>query len=488
MSDWDSDNSCIVKHTTRGFSKKAKAKMDPIRKLRIIYALDNGQLKNDIAREYGVHPQTITYIYKQKDSILKKYSHKYKLLKEVRCISLDQSLMDWLALQTRCGNVVTEANLHEKSLEILKNLNEEFPCIDDWLADFIIRHNVLKYKVGKCSTQAKEEWMGLLHSTDARELYIGSTCSLMYSLSFDSFVRGHNSDDYMSMLMLVNSTGCDKKMLCVVGKETLDKEFNIRSLPVDYYRCNLPQVDTNVISNYLEKWNTDLNCKGRNIILVMNLPDDVTKKLCFSNIKVFNILDMDFVTNATEKITDCFKYHYRKLQITRKSINSESKQLRLTDYIDMISAAWHNVSNYFIKQKFFLPEDSLYFNIDDDDFAENQCLSHWCRMFNIPINLELYTNSVDEFVYCDRHLQSINIEEKEFDYVPVGFVPEKNTTPSASGIEAYQAMKRLLSYIQGECARTTTIQSAKILENHLECGAITEIKDIVACSPTNDTE
>lgn len=461
--------------------------MDPIRKLRIIYALDNGQLKTDIAREYGVHPQTITYIYKQKDSILKKYSHKYKLLKEVRCINLDQSLTDWLTTQTRCGNVVTEAKLREKALEILKSLNEEFPCIDDWLADFIVRHNVLKYTPGKFSSQAKDEWMRLLNGTDSRELYIGSTFALFHSLSFDNFVTGQESHDYMSLLFLVNSTGCDKKMLAVVGRESLDKEYNVRSLPVDYYHCSLPQVDTNVITNYLDKWNTELQCKGRNVVLVMDLPDNVAKDLCLSNIKVFNLLNVGFITRAAEKIAECFKYHYRKLQLTRKSINTELCQFRITDYIDMMSAAWHNVSNYFIKQLFFLPEESLYFNVDDDDYAENRSLSHWCRMFNIPIDLEFYSNSVDQFVYCDKNLQSLNLERKDPKNFPRRFTSENETQPS-SGIEAYQAMKRLVSYIQGECARTSTIKSAKILENHLECGAISEIKDIISCTHTDDME
>ncbi|GBP83837.1 hypothetical protein EVAR_60314_1 [Eumeta japonica] len=103
----------------------------------------------------------------------------------------------------------------------------------------------------------------------------------------------------------------------------------------------------------------------------------------------------------------------------------------------------------------------------------------WHCMYDIPIKVE--DNSIlDRYVYCDEDLQSIC---PDFRDVTVPFTPnvlhmlDGSTDPkSPMAIEVFQAMKKLVRYLQSESAPTTSIESAKILEDNLEYGALLEIQ------------
>lgn len=468
------------------FPRKSYTKIDPIGKLHVIHALDNGQSKADIAREYGVHPQTIAYIYKQKESLIKKYTKKYNLLKEVCCVNLDHTLMEWLELQIKNGQFVKEQQLRDRAQEIVSTLTEDFNCIDDWLLDFRVRHNILKFKSDiQCSIKAKEEWVDFINDLDIKDLYIGGVTALYHNLDFESFVNDQDIDNYVSLMCIVHCLGSEKKELAVIGKEMIDEEFNVKSLPVNYYCDHSAQMTYTAINNYLKQWDEILTSKGKTVLLALNIPGSLIQKESFTSIRMIDSTSNMFISKALDKLFECFKFNYRRLQITKK-VTYGSCQLSLLDCINMMSMAWFCVSNRYINQLFFPPEDgSLYFERNDYSSGDHS-LSQWCKMFNIPFNFELYSNLLDKYVSCDKSLKCLNLVQTNDSTQNITELLSQNKSQSASGIEAYQAMKRLVSYLQGESANPSEMASAKCLESHTEFGALLEIHQFVASN--NESE
>lgn len=487
MSIWSSSRKNVVEDQSEfltDYPKKAFSKIDATSKLQVIQALDNGQCKSDIAREYGVHPQTIAQIYKQKDSIIKKYTQKYNLLKEVCSLNLEQNLLDWCEQQFKSGNVITEDHLRIEAQHILKGLSKEFTGIDDWLFSFRTRHNISKYTSDHvCSEKVKEEWKRFLQCSGSKDVYVGGVCALSHNLDYNSYLNGQNADSYVSLLFIINTFGTDKREVAVVGKELLETEAHVRSLPVNYYYCANSQINYSVVLSYLTKWENELASKGNHVTLVLDIPDSLIRNLQFENITIVSTTDLDFVKNILEKLVECFKYHYRRLQISRTVTYGKDNSTFL-DYIHIIGMAWYNVPQKYVQSLSLPPRDgSLFFNVKEDSDSDHS-ISRWCKINNIPLNLEQCPSSLDKYVFCDKELPCIYCEQLDESMQATEVLTHK-ACQSTSGMEAYQAMKRLVSYLQGESAGGSIVKYAKYLENHIEYGALLQMHHII--TSTNDS-
>lgn len=487
MSIWSSENKNVVEDQSEfltDFPKKSYTKIDATSKLQVIQALDNGQCKSDIAREYGVHPQTISSIYKQKDSIIKKYNQKYNLLKQICSLNLEQNLLDWFDQQFKSGCVITEANLRNKAQDILKGLSEEFSYIDDWLLSFRTRHNISKYTSDNvCSEKDKEDWKRFLNSSESKDIYLGGVCAIAHNLEYNSYLSGQHADSYISLLYIVNTLGTDKREVAVAGKELMETESHVRSLPVNYYYCNNSQINYSVLVSYLTKWENELVCKGNHVTLVLDVPESLTQNLHFQNIRIVSTADLSYVTNILEKVVECFKYHYRRLQISR-SLTYGKDNSSFMDYIHMVGMAWYNIPQKYIQSLSFPPGDgSLFFNIKEDSDSDHS-LSRWCKLYNVPLNAEHCPSSLDKYIFCDKNLPSVICGQPDESMQATEVLSQK-VCQSTSGMEAYQAMKRIVSYLQGEAAGNSIMKYAKYLENHLEYGALLQMHQIIAS--TNDS-
>lgn len=466
------------------FPKKTFSKIDATSKLQVIQALDNGQCKSDIAREYGVHPQTILSIYKQKDAIIKKYNQKYNLLKEICSLNLEQNLLDWFEQQFKSGNVITEDQLRTKAQDILKGLSEKFTSIDDWLLSFRTRHNISKYSSDDMyGEKAKEDWKRFLTNSQPNDVYLGGVCALSHNLDYASYLNGQHAESYVSLLLLVNALGTDKKEVAVAGKESMETEIHVRSLPVSYYYCLNSQINYSIIQNYLTKWNNELASKGNHVTLVLDVPESMINSMKFENIRVLGTTELSYVTNILEKVVECFKYHYRRLQISR-SLTYGKDNSTFMDYVHMMGMAWHNIPQKYIQSLSYPPGDgSLFFNVKEDSDNDHS-LSRWCKMYNIPLNYDQCPSSLDMIIFCDKKLPCIFRGQLDENMQATDVFSQK-VCNSTSGMEAYQAMKRIVSYLQGENAGSSIMKYAKYLENHLEYGALLHMHQIIAS--TNDS-
>ncbi|XP_068632737.1 tigger transposable element-derived protein 4-like [Battus philenor] len=462
------------------FLKKPYSKIDLIGKLHIIHAFDNGQPKSDIARDYGVHPQTITYIYKQKEVLLKKYSQKYNLLNEVRCNNLNQTLLDWITSELKTGKTVNEGQLRHKAEEIFKNLSEEFNCIDDWLTDFCRRNNIMKFTSSiKCSQLAKNRWENFIHKLDVNNVYVGGIFGLYHSFDFDQYANQQNAHKYLSLMFIVSCSGIDKKELLVIGDEVLEQN-NVRSIPLRYFLCHKNCIKLSMIQDYLIKWDNDLKEQNRTVSLILNIPENFLK-YSFDNIKIKTFSDMEFVTQNITMIIKNFKFHYRRIQIIKKILsNKDSKLFSLLDYMNIMSAAWNSIAPEYIQRLFFPPDkDSLYLNKSKFNNSNNS-LWQWCKLHNISGDYNIFSQLLESYIECEKNLQIIDTNVTDDVTLNVNETLLNNDSVVPSEVQAFQAIKRLINYLKSQNAEKSVIKCAKSLEDHLEFGALQEIQKIIA--------
>lgn len=484
MSFWSSGNSSAPENAQE-FTKKPYTKIDLMGKLHIIHALDNGQPKTDIARDYGVHPQTITYIYKQKDALIKKYSQKFNLLNEVRCINLNQTLLDWITSEVGKGKTIKEEHLREKAEEIINAISEDFSCIDDWLLDFRRRNNVIKFSSFiECSEEAKQEWDKFVANDNTNNIYVGGSVGLHHSFDFDKYANQQSADKHVCLFFIFCCSGVDKQELLVVGEKTIE-ESNVKSLPLQYYQSNKNCINHWIIENYLTKWDDDLQGQNRKVILVLDIPENFSINISLNNIKIVKLINMEFVTKNVAMVAKSIKFHYRRIQMTKKILfNKDSSVLSVIDYFDIMSAAWSSVASEYIQRLFFPLEDGcLYINTGDAmDF--NLSLLQWCKLHNIPGDLERYSELLDTYVECDNDLHIIDTDFTNDIALNVNDALLENDVQPSSGIQAYQAIKRLIIYLQSQNADESVVTCAKQLEDHLELAALQEIQEVLTANNT----
>lgn len=466
------------------FPKKGYKKIGPLTKLQIINALDNGQCKMEIAKKYGVNPQTISNMYRKKEYILHKYTQTYStLVQDVRSVDLDKVLFEWFKSETQNGNTINEEQLQSKATNLVRTLNKiSSTCTKDWLLDFRLRHNIIAYKSYiKCSLSAKEEWLNFLHKKNMDDLYIGAVCSLTYKYDLKKYVNGENIDNFACVFLVTNATGNDKKQLVIVGQEILD--VNVCSLPIIYYNGAQPQMNQFVLSNYLKKWDIELKAENKSIFLLLNVPNNFIPYLGCENIRILNITHYIYVLKASEKIIECFKFHYRKNLINKTILqNYEPDQLTVVDYIHLMSLAWYYVSNRYIRLLFSpLDDGSLLFNIESGDDGDHS-ITKWFKENNINLDVNLTPSALDKYILCDAKIPCFNLNQSDKYALNTREIILDKNMQSTSVMEAYQAMRRLLSYIQGEGAGDTLIQKAKQLEDQLEYGTLMELHQIAADS------
>lgn len=455
-------------------------KLDTKSKLLVIQALDSGKSKSDVARDYSVTQQTVSNIFKQKEYLLQKHALKNNLLLGTHQINIDQALLEWFLLETKCGNCISENAFRQKALAIINTVGANLFVIDEWLKEFRIKHKITEFSADiQCNMEIKNEWMKFLSDFNSSNVYFGGMFSLLHGLDTESYLNGQSSEEYVSMMFAVNSTGTDKLQLAVIGKDEFDKNVVVKSLPVKYYLCHTdtPQINYSILNDYLVNWDSNLNEAGKSILFIVNLPDNLLHKFKFENIKLLATRNLDYITHVLEKLIECFKFNYRRLQISHRIESEHCFSPQLLDYIHMFAMAWHSVPTKYIELLCTPQADrSLYFDINDENYGDHS-LSHWYKIKKIPLDLDQCSDLLDKYIYCDSKHQCVNWRIE--DDAPSSSSNTLNTfsdkrSESSLSLDAYQAMRRLVSYIHEQNAGPV-LKQAKYLEHHTEYRALTQM-------------
>lgn len=479
-------------------ARKSYNRMDFQDKIQIIAAVEKGQTKVDIGREFGIHPRTVTYIYKQKDAVLKKC--KQKMSSEGECtVDVNLCLLNWFILQTQAYCTVTEDDAKNRAEEIAHTSDkEDFRFTKAWFNSFKKTHNIVKHMTnvegapekGECRKWAKLIERYETYSED--DIYIGGTCGLLHKDNLQNYQSRHlNIDEFVSLLLITNIAGSDKHKLVAAGSDI--PHTAAQTLPLQYFYKDNAQMDKFILAKVLQEWDNELKVLDRKILLIFHLAEScLPHDLQLEQIKVVHLSDIVYISKTFERIVKCFKYHYRKLQIMQ-SFSFRKEGAEFVDHMRMLSLAWHSVSGGTINHIFHPRYRScLYFSSLDKHFAENEendrfSLTEWCESHCIPLKLE--NNDLDGFVACDRNITSIEVAANET-AVPYTatmtewFTNSEVPTP-VSAIDAFQATKRLLRYMQSEEGPNQSLKSIKQLEDQLEYEMCMELQQNIG---TNSME
>lgn len=482
-----------IETRSRRIQKKPYHKVEFQEKLQIIAAVEKGQTKVDIGKEFGIHPRTVTCIYRQKDDVLKQCRHNFTIGLGGN-IDMNQCLLNWFIGRINT-NFVVDGDIKAKAEEIAHSIGKrDFKFTKQWFTTFRLCNNIVKHKGQIEGTPDKGdcvEWSKIIEDLNEDDVYVGGTCSLLYTDNLQNFISNNLSfENFVSLLLLTNITGSDKHKLIVVGSDI--SQTGMQSLPLEYFHKENAKIDNFIVSNFLTNWDKELIQKNKKVLLAFQVPDCYVDRLQLQQIKILNCSNIKFISKTFTKIINCFKYHYRKLQIMQ-TFSFRKNEVDFMEYIRMLSLSWHNVSMGTI-YNIFHPRYSgcYYFNNLQKHNLENEendkfSLSEWCTTHGIPLKLE--DGVLDHFIACDNSICSLDCLLDKPNYVNLNeWLAQGDTCTSTSAIDTFQAAKRLLRYIQSESGSLEILNSAKFLEDQFEVEACMEVQQNIDMDGTNEME
>ena len=345
-------------------SKKKKC-LSINEKKRVIQAVEDGQLKKEVAKHFGILPSTLSMILKNKDRITGSAldaSRKRSRLGEFP--RLEECLLKWIR-QCRGQNVpVGGFMLKEKAKFFANSLKiKEFAASEGWLTNFKNRHGITFKKI--CGESASvdisicSQWIDtlnkLLDGYDARNIFNTDETGLFYKCLPDRTLTfkdekchgGKLSKDRLTVLLACNMDGSQKLKPLIIGKSA--KPISIKSLPTTYRSNKKSWMTTELFNEWLVLLNNDMKKEKRKILLFL---DNCTVHNNPPLLEYVNLIY--FPPNTTSRlqpldqgIIQNVKTLYRReiVSVVLDSIEKGEKvNLTVLTAIIMIDKAWKNVN------------------------------------------------------------------------------------------------------------------------------------------------
>ena len=204
---------------------------------------------------------------------------------------MDTALNDWFETVTSRGQKLSGPMLKEKAEDLAKKLgNPSFVATEGWLSRWKARHQI-KYKrghgeKGSADTQSAEEWIssvlpGLLEKYRPNDVYNADETGLYYRATPDGslcYCREKLSGSKkalqrITVLCCSNMTGTDKRKLLVIGKSVKPrcfKNIDVGSLPVTYRANQNAWMTSQIFTEWLTEWDSQLGKENRKILLLVD--------------------------------------------------------------------------------------------------------------------------------------------------------------------------------------------------------------------------
>lgn len=338
-------------------------------KKRVIQAVEDGQLKKDVAKQFGILPSTLSMILKKKDYITGcALIASRKRSRQGEFPRLEECLLKWIR-QCRGQNIpIGGFMLKEKAKSFAQSFGiEGFVASEGWLSNFKSRHSITFKKIcgesasvdiSICS-QWNDKLIQFLNGYNPRDIFnIDETglffkCLPNHTLTFkdEKCHGGKLSKDRLTVLLACNWDGSQKLKPLVIGKSAKPRCFKgIKSLPTAYRSNKKAWMTTELFNEWLISVNSDMKKAERKILLFLdnctvhnNPPQLDHVKLIFfpaNTTSRLQPLDQGIIQN--------FKTLYRREIIVRvlDSIEKgEKANITVLTAIIMIDKAWKNVNH-----------------------------------------------------------------------------------------------------------------------------------------------
>ena len=354
-------------------------------KLEGIKLSEAGDSNAKIAKYFGVQPQAIDYLIKNKETIKRKIdegalSSSKKSLKSVQDTELrevDDLLLEWVTLQRRLGKEVNGSMMLAAAHKIQKradlNSGDVVLVSESWVKRFRERHNikwsVLHGEGASCAdttTWINETLPALRNRYADKDLYNADETAVFWrALSGKSFVlpeergkvRGKKQHkDRLTALVCFNAEG-DKLPLLLIGTAENPRSFVVRGkkikLPVTYRASRKAWMTRDLFLSWLKELNESMRSQRRQICIIL---DNCS---CHCDVQLSNIEIAFLPKNTTSQLQAAdlgvirsMKAHFRRrLGNYMLEVDSPSDVSFLSGVI-MLAQAWRNVSAETIRNCF----------------------------------------------------------------------------------------------------------------------------------------
>lgn len=200
---------------------------------------EGGIAKQDIARRYGIKPNTLSNFLKNNRSILEalekdQFKMSCKRMRTGAHPELEQALLIWIR-EARSNHLPLIGNIvAAKALSLAAMLGiENFASLNGWLTRFKQRHDlVLKSVSGErasvgqetCATWREQKLREYLSEYKPEDIFNADETALFYKMlpektfKDDDYAGGKRSKERVSVLIAANMTGTERCRLLVLGK------------------------------------------------------------------------------------------------------------------------------------------------------------------------------------------------------------------------------------------------------------------------------
>ncbi|XP_072145376.1 tigger transposable element-derived protein 4-like [Dermacentor andersoni] len=330
-----------------------------------------GAAKQDIARKYGIKPNTLSNYIKNKRTIMDafendKFKTSRKRLRTGAYPELEKALLVWIR-EARSNKLPLSGDIiamKARTLATMLGIND-FVSSDGWLTRFKDRHDlVFKSVCGEkasvnqetCATWKDGNLREYLGEYRPEDIFNADETALFYrllpenTLTFkdDDCAGGKRSKDRVSVLIAANMTGTERCPLLVIGKAAKPRCFKgIKTLPVDYESNKKAWMTNEIFKSWITKLDRKFASSNRKVLFLVdhcsahvNVPALSAIRLAFvpaNTTAVLQPMDQGTIKNV--------KVLYRRHLLERMMCmnNSAKYEASLVSAIHMLARAWDRV-------------------------------------------------------------------------------------------------------------------------------------------------
>ena len=366
------------------------------RKIELIQCVESGgKRKKEIASDFGIAPNTLSTILRDKDRYQRLFYGGKTDLNKKRARGavhedVDEALLAWFTC-ARSDNVpLSGPILMGKAEELAKKLGKpDWSCSVGWLDRFKKRHSIacksMSGERAAVDEETTDSWKAeVLHSIlskyHPRDVFNADETGIFWRLLPDKTLAfrhekchgGKKSKERVTAMVCANMDGTEKMPLLVIGKFKNPRCFKrIRKLPVDYEANKRAWMTRELFIKWVRPFDARMSKAKRKVLLVVDN--------CSSHINIPDLKATEFLflpPNATAKLQPCdcgiiknFKSHYRSLMLRKLLQHIESGMrpgefsINLLDSVMLLEQAWNlvtmtTVKNCFRKAGFYTDDNS----------------------------------------------------------------------------------------------------------------------------------
>ncbi|XP_037557867.1 tigger transposable element-derived protein 4-like [Dermacentor silvarum] len=333
---------------------------------------ERGIAKQDIARRYGIKPNTLSNFLKSKRSRLEavekdQFKMSRKRMRTGAHPELEQALLIWIR-EARSNHLPLSGDIvAAKALSLAAMLGiENFASSDGWLTRFKQRHDLVFKSVSgerasvdqeTCATWREQQLREYLSEYKPEDIFNANETALFYkmlpekTLTFkdDDCAGGKSSKERVSVLIATNMTGRERCHLLVLGKAAKPRCFKgVKTLPVYYASNRKAWMTSELFKDWLHKLDRKFASSNRKVLLLvdqcsahMNVPALSAIRVAYlpaNTTSVLQPMDQGIIKNV--------KVLYRKHLLERMLLCMESSmqyEVSVLSAIHMLAQAWGRV-------------------------------------------------------------------------------------------------------------------------------------------------